>query len=77
MADRMGQVELAIQSLEQAYGPWREDASLGLKCRSRDEGLRELQVAVNLEPSLDQERRFLDAQFGRDARQGPTPFSVR
>jgi hypothetical protein len=45
--------------------------------RSRDEGLRELQVAVNLEPSLDQERRFLDAQFGRDARQGPTPFSVR
>jgi hypothetical protein len=45
MADRMGQGELAIQSLEQAYGPWREHASLGLKvgvvmkgfanCRSR------------------------------------------
>src|SRR5881296_4242921 len=31
MADRMGQVDLAIQSLEQAYGPWREHASLGLK----------------------------------------------
>ena len=45
MADRMGQGELAIQSLEQAYGRWREHASLGLKvgvvmkgfanCRSR------------------------------------------
>ena len=48
-----------------------------LKIGRQTEGLRELQVAVNLEPSLDHERRFLDAQFGRDARQGPTPFSVR
>lgn len=48
-----------------------------LKVGRQTEGLRELQVAVNLEPSLDQERRFLDAQFGRDARQAPTPFSVR
>ena len=48
-----------------------------LKIGRQTEGLRELQVAVNLEPSLDQERRFLDTQFGRDARHGPTPFSVR
>jgi Tfp pilus assembly protein PilF len=48
-----------------------------LKVGRQTEGLHELQVAVNLEPSLDQERRFLDAQFGRDARQAPTPFSVR
>jgi Flp pilus assembly protein TadD len=48
-----------------------------LKVGRQTEGLRELQVAVNLEPSLDQERRFLDVQFGRDARQAPTPFSVR
>ena len=55
-------------------------ASVGwllLKVGRQTEGLRELQVAVNLEPSLDHERRFLDAQFGRDARHGPTPFSVR
>src|SRR4029450_9263501 len=31
MADRMGHVDLAIQSLEQAYGPWREPASFGFK----------------------------------------------
>ena len=41
------------------------------------EGLRELQVAVRLDPNLERERNYLDAQFGRDARQGPTPFSVR
>jgi len=48
MADRMGRVDVAIQSLEQAYGPWRKHA-----------------------------RRFLDAQYGRDARRGPRPFSAR
>src|SRR5438094_3773500 len=31
MADRMGQVDVAIQSLEQAYGPWREHATVGLE----------------------------------------------
>ena len=31
MADRMGQVDLAIQSLEQGFGPWREHAWFGLK----------------------------------------------
>jgi len=41
------------------------------------EGLRELQVAVRLDPNLERERSYLNAQFGRDARQGPTPFSVR
>ena len=43
----------------------------------RMEGLRELQVAVSLDPSLEQEQRYLNAQFGRDARQGPTPYSTR
>jgi hypothetical protein len=55
-------------------------ASIGwlhLKAGHRGEGLRELQIAVRLEPSLDDERRYLDEQFGRDARQGPTPFSAR
>jgi tetratricopeptide (TPR) repeat protein len=41
------------------------------------EGLRELQSAVRLDPNLQRERNYLDARFGRDARQGPTPFSVR
>jgi len=41
------------------------------------EGLRELQVAVRLNPRLERERSYLNAQFGSDARQGPTPFSAR
>jgi tetratricopeptide (TPR) repeat protein len=41
------------------------------------EGPRALRVAVRLEPDLDDERRFLDAPYGRDARRGPTPFGVR
>jgi len=41
------------------------------------EGYRELQVAVSLDPGLEQEQRFLNARFGRDARQGPTPYSTR
>ena len=48
-----------------------------LKIGRQTEGLRELQVAVQLEPGLDDARRFLDAQYGRDARRGPTPFSAR
>ncbi len=48
-----------------------------LKVGRQTEGIRELQVAAHLAPGLDRERRSLDAQFGRDARQGPTPFSVR
>ncbi|PYM69251.1 MAG: hypothetical protein DME03_22915, partial [Candidatus Rokuibacteriota bacterium] len=31
MADRMGNVDLAIQALEGAYGPWRQHAWAGLK----------------------------------------------
>jgi hypothetical protein len=41
------------------------------------EGIRELQVAVGLDPSLQQEQAYLNARFGRDARQGPTPYSTR
>ncbi len=121
----MGHVDLAILSLEGAYGPrrehaWRElkvdaptlaacvpkagpsisavwgqrlqlyDEALGAYSRAlamnpadadaharQAESLRELQVAVRLDPNLEQARNYLDAQFGRDARQGPTPFSVR
>ncbi len=43
----------------------------------RLEGIRELQVAVSLDPSLEQEQRYLNAQFGRDARQGPTAYTTR
>ncbi len=48
-----------------------------LKVGRQTEGLHELQVAVRLDPDLDDARRFLDAQYGRDARRGPTPFSAR
>jgi tetratricopeptide (TPR) repeat protein len=55
-------------------------ANLGrvlIEAGRRTEGYRELQVAVSLDPSLEQEQRFLNAQFGRDARQGPTPYDTR
>jgi len=53
MADRMGHVDLVIQSLEGAYGPWREHAWRGLKVIGwillkvgrQAEGLCELQIA--------------------------------
>jgi len=41
------------------------------------EGVRELQTAVRLDPSLERERQYLDRTFGRDARKAPTPFSLR
>jgi tetratricopeptide (TPR) repeat protein len=41
------------------------------------EGVRELQLAVRLDPSLDRERQYLDGRVGRDARQKATPFSLR
>src|SRR4029450_9695839 len=55
-------------------------ATLGrvlIEAGRRTEGYRELQVAVSLDPSLEQEQRFLNARFGRDARQGPTPYDTR
>jgi hypothetical protein len=48
-----------------------------LEAGRRGEDLRELQIAGRLEPSLDEERRFLDAQFERGARRGATPFRAR
>lgn len=73
---------LAAYSRALAMSPGDADAhaNIGwilLKVGRQAEGLRELQVAVRLDPNLEQERNFLNAQFGRDARQGPTPFSVR
>jgi tetratricopeptide (TPR) repeat protein len=55
-------------------------ANLGrvlIEAGRQTEGYRELQVAVSLDPSLEQEQRFLNARFGRDARQGPTPYATR
>jgi tetratricopeptide (TPR) repeat protein len=55
-------------------------ANLGrvlIEAGRRMEGIRELQVAVSLDPSLEQEQSFLNARFGRDARQGPTPYDTR
>jgi tetratricopeptide (TPR) repeat protein len=55
-------------------------ANLGrvlIEAGRQTEGYRELQVAVSLDPSLEQEQRFLNARFGRDARQGPTPYTTR
>jgi tetratricopeptide (TPR) repeat protein len=83
-AARLGRYDEALAAYSRVLSMDPTDAeahaSIGwllLKSGRRDEGLRELQAAVRLEPSLDEERRYLEAQFGRDARQGPTPFSAR
>ena len=83
-AGRLGHYDEALAAFNRVLTMDPTDAeahaSIGwllLKAGRQGEGLRELQIAVRLEPGLDQERRFLDAQFGRDARQGPTPFSAR
>ena len=55
-------------------------ANLGwvlVKLGRRTEAIRELQIAVRLDPALDAERRYLSETFGHDARQGATPFSLR
>jgi len=55
-------------------------ANLGwvlLKLGRRTEAIRELQAAVQLDPALDAERRYLAGAFGHDARQSATPFSLR
>jgi hypothetical protein len=57
----MGQVDVAIQSLQHAYGPRREHPSI-------------FRIAVE---AGRRERRLLDPHDGRDARQAPTPFSIR
>jgi tetratricopeptide (TPR) repeat protein len=46
-----------------------------VKTGRETEGVRELQTAVRLDPSLERERQYLDRRFGRDARQAPTPFT--
>ncbi len=83
-AARLGRYDEALAAYERVLAMNPTDAHahanvgwLLLKAGRQTEGLRELQVAVRLEPGLDDERRFLDAHYGRDARRGPTPFSVR
>jgi tetratricopeptide (TPR) repeat protein len=84
VAGRLGRYDDALAAFDRVLTMDPTDAEthasagwLLLKAGRRGEGLRELQIAVRLEPSLEQERRYLDAQLGRDARQGPTPFSAR
>lgn len=48
-----------------------------LKLGLDGEGLREMQTAVRLDPSLTPEREILDRRLGRDPRSGPTPFASR
>jgi len=48
-----------------------------VKIGRESEGLQALQAAVRLDPTLDTERNYLNARFGRDARQAPTPFGAR
>jgi tetratricopeptide (TPR) repeat protein len=83
-AGRLGRYDEALAAFNRVLTMDPTDAEahasigwLHLRAGRQGEGLRELQIAVRLEPGLDQERRYLDAQFGRDARQGPTPFSTR
>jgi tetratricopeptide (TPR) repeat protein len=55
-------------------------ANLGwvlIKLGRRTEAIRELQIAVQLDPALDAERRYLAETLGHGPRQGATPFSLR
>ena len=83
-ATRLKRYEDALTAYSQALvmNPADADAhaNIGwilLRVGRQADGLHELQVAVRLDPNLERERSYLNAQFGRDARQGPTPFSVR
>jgi tetratricopeptide (TPR) repeat protein len=48
-----------------------------LKLGRHTEAIRELQTAVRLNPGLEAERQYLAGEFGHDARQAATPFSLR
>ncbi|MBI2156439.1 MAG: tetratricopeptide repeat protein [Candidatus Rokubacteria bacterium] len=48
-----------------------------LRLGREPEGVRELSIAVRIDPNLRSAREWLDARFGRDPRGGPTPFSSR
>ena len=73
---------LAAYTRAAAMNPGDADthANLGwvlLKLGRRTEAIRELQTAVQLDPALDAERRYLAGTFGYDARQTATPFGLR
>jgi tetratricopeptide (TPR) repeat protein len=58
----------------------RTHADIGwvlLETGRETEAVRALRLAVRLDPSLERERRFLDHRLGHDARQGPTPSTLR
>jgi len=83
-AARLGRYDEALAAYQRVLTMNPTDAhahaSLGgllLNAGRQTEGLRELQVALRLEPGLEEARSVLDAQYGRDARRGPTPFSAR
>jgi tetratricopeptide (TPR) repeat protein len=48
-----------------------------LRLGREQEGVRELSIAVRIDPNLRSAREWLNARFGRDPRGGPTPFSSR
>jgi tetratricopeptide (TPR) repeat protein len=92
MADRMGRVDLAIQSLEKAHSPWREHAWGGIKygaaplvacvptAWSSISTLWSQCLPAGLQSGrayFRASRELVNAQFGGDARQGPTPFNAR
>ena len=73
---------LAVYTRAAAMNPDDADthANIGwvlLKLGRRTEGIRELQTAVQLDPALDAERRYLAQAFGQDARQAAMPSSLR
>jgi tetratricopeptide (TPR) repeat protein len=63
-----------------APGDARLHANIGwtlMKLGQEAEAERELQIALRLDPSLQAERNYLNARYGRDARGGPTPSSTQ
>jgi tetratricopeptide (TPR) repeat protein len=63
-----------------APGDARLHANVGwtlMKLGQEAEAERELQIALRLDPSLQAERNYLNARYGRDARGGPTPSSTQ
>jgi tetratricopeptide (TPR) repeat protein len=81
---RLQRYEEALVAYTRAAGMNPSDAdthaNLGwvlLKLGRRTEAIRELQTAVQLDPALDAERRYLAGTFGHDARQTATPFGLR
>lgn len=79
--ERWGDAEASYrQAVALNPGEATSHADLGrllLKLGREAEGIHELQTAVRLDPTLREERTFLNRRLGRDPRVGPTPFSAQ